>query len=132
MKLVIATFSCFGIAIAAPSLARSGTDYPHRDWGRVLTLDMSTTDATTCIARELNRTGDAVVLPVEGGNDIDFAVRPIWGPKMEPWETYKVRSVNGATTLRVFYRHPMKPKTVAKDVARLQRQCLKILSNEAS
>lgn len=93
---------------------------------------MSLIDATTCIARELNRTGDATVLPVEDGNDIDFAVRPMWGPKMEPWETYKVRAENGLTTLKVFYRHPIKQKAVSKDVVRLQKQCLKVLKIDPS
>lgn len=114
------------VILSTPALARSDTDYPHRDWGQVATLDMAVVEATACIARELGRKGDAVVIPMEGGNDIDFAVRPMWGPKMEPWETYKVRSESGVTTLRVFYRHPVKRDGVGKDVARLQKQCLRV------
>lgn len=124
LTLAIAGFA----ALSTGAIARSDTDYPHRDWGQVATLDMSLVEATACIARELNRTGDASVLPVEGGNDIDFAVRPMWGPKMEPWETFKIRSEGGTTTLRVFYRHPVKQKGVSKDVSRLQKQCLRVLN----
>ncbi len=113
---------------SAPASARSDTDYPHRDWGHVATLDMTIADATTCIARELNRNGDALVLPVEGGNDVDFTVHVPWGKKMEPWETFKLRSSGGVTTMRVFYRHPVRQNGVGKDVARLQKRCLKVKS----
>lgn len=112
--------------VTAPALARSDTDFPHRDWGQVATLDMTVAEATACIARELSRNGDALVIPVDGGNDIDFAVRPMWGPKMEPWETFKLRSTDGITTLRIFYRHPVKKGGVSKDVARFQKHCLRV------
>lgn len=115
-----------GFALTAS--AEKDTDYPHRDWGQVATLDMSVTEATTCIARFLARKGDAIVLPVEGGNDIDFAVRPMWGPKMEPWESFKVRDEAGVTTLRLFYRHPVRKKGAGKDIDRLVKACLKIRS----
>lgn len=116
------------LALAFAALQDKGTDYPHRDWGQVATLDMTVQDATTCIARTLSRRGDALVLPVDGGNDIDFAVRPMWGPKMEPWETYKVRSSADRATLRLFYRHPVTAKGAGKDVRFLQKHCLKIAS----
>ena len=117
-----------GIMLATGANAGENTDYPHRDWGKIATLDMTLDEATTCIARELARKGDVVVLPVDSGSDIDFAVRPIWGPKMEPWETFKIRQEAGATTLRLFYRHPVTRKGAGKDVVRLQKRCLKVRS----
>ena len=87
-------------------------------------LDMSAPDAVTCIARELNRKGDAMILPVEGGGDIDFTVHVMWGKKLEPWETFKVRTENGKTVLRIYYRHPVKAKGISKDVAKMQTRCL--------
>lgn len=66
----------FTIAIASlmavPTVCFAGNNDPHRDWGRTVELDMSLTDATACIAREMSRKGKVLVLPVEGGNDIDF------------------------------------------------------------
>jgi len=112
--------------VATTASARSDTDYPHRDWGQVMTLDMSVADATACIARELGRRADASVIPAEGGNDIDIAPRGLWGPKSEPWQTYKIRSENGTTVLRAFYRHPVRQGAVTKEVAKLGRRCLKL------
>lgn len=126
MKALALLLAGFAALVMSQASARSDTDYPHRDWGQVATLDMSLTDATACIVRELNRNSDTSVIPVEGGNDIDVAPHLMWGPKPEPWNTYKLRNVGGVTTLRVFYRHPVKQKTVSKDVAKLQKYCLKI------
>ncbi len=112
---------------ATPALAGADTDYPHRDWGQVATLDMSLIEATSCITRELNRDGDATVIPADGGSDIDFAVRAAWGPKIEPWLTFKLRE-GEATTLRVFYRRPYSQGKVGKEVARLQERCLRVAS----
>lgn len=127
MKLTLPQIVALAL-IAAPSAAfgRSDTDYPHRDWGKVVTLDMNITEATACLARELNRRGDALVVPVDGGNDIDFTFHVAWGKKMEPWETFKIRTAGGTTTLKVFYRHPVKQSAVDKDIRRLQKQCLKV------
>jgi len=110
--------------VATTASARSDTDYPHRDWGQVMTLDMTVADATACIARELGRRADAIVIPVDSGNDIDVA--PHTWPKSGPWQSYKVRSVGGATLLRSFYRHPVKSKAIDKEVAKLRSQCLRV------
>lgn len=116
------------LAFAAPAAARSDTDYPHRDWGQVATLDMSVTDATACIARELNRNGEASVIPADGGNDVDYALRVMFGKKMEPWMTFKLREHDGMATMRIFYRHPFKASGIIKQVERLQKHCLKVAS----
>jgi hypothetical protein len=113
-------------AAAAPD-----TDYPHRNWGQVATLDMSLAEATACIARTKTGGGASTqVIPAEGGNDIDF--RPsaglFGGSVSEPWETFKVRTVGGSTELRVFYRHPYRQGGITKDVARLQKRCLRVSS----
>lgn len=115
-------------ALATQASARSGTDYPHRDWGKVVMLDMSVIDATACITRELNRNGDATVIPMEGGNDIDLAPHLAWGKKMEPWQTFKVRNESGVTTLRIFYRKPVRITANDKIVAKMGQQCLKVKS----
>lgn len=108
------------------------TDFPHRDWGQVAMLDMTVADATACIARELNRSGSVLVLPVEGGNDIDFTVNVLWGKKMEPWERFKLRGNGPTSTLSLFYRHPVTQKGVGKDIARLQKKCLRVSSMRPS
>jgi len=115
-------------ALATQVSARSDTDYPHRDWGKVATLDMSLADATACLTRELNRNNDATVIPVDGGNDIDVAPHIMWGPKAEPWHSYKLRESGRVTTLRIFYRHPIRETTVSKMVRKLQKFCLKVRS----
>ena len=117
-----------GFALDPSAHARSDTDYPHRDWGQVVTLDMTVAEATSCVARELGRTADVSVIPAEGGNDIDIAAHVMWGKKMEPWQTYKIRGEGGIVTLRGFYRHPVKQKAVSKEVAKLQDRCLKAKS----
>lgn len=108
---------------ATPGAAQ---DYPHRDWGQVVTLDMTMADATACIAREMDRHGSVLVLPVEGGADIDFSVDVMWGKQLDPWERFKLRTEEGKTVLRVFYRKPTGPKSVGKDVERLRKRCLVI------
>jgi hypothetical protein len=111
---------------AVPSASVAGPDYPHRDWGKVAILDMTAADAITCIARELNRNGDAMILPVEGGGDIDFTAHVMFGKKLEPWETFKVRTEGEKTVLRIFYRHPIRAKRLTKDVEKMRGRCLKV------
>lgn len=127
MRIVLAV-----LLIASPAIAsaKSDTDYPHRDWGKELVLDMSLVEATGCITREKGRQGTATVIPAEGGNDIDFKVAPVLfaGPSGEPWETFKLREANGLTTLKVFYRHPYRQGTISKDVTKLAKKCLRIKS----
>ena len=117
-------------SMSGVATAKTDTDYPHRDWGKELVLDMSLIDATACITREKGRQGTATVIPAEGGNDIDFKVAPVLfaGPSGEPWETFKVRESNGVTTLKVFYRHPYRQATISKDMAKLAKKCLRVKS----
>lgn len=117
---------------AASASAGPDTDYPHRDWGQIATLDMSVADATACIARELNRTGSVLVLPVESGNDIDFTANVPWGKKLEPWERFKLRGAGDTSVLTLFYRHPVTRKGAGKDVARLQKRCLRVKAIQAA
>lgn len=107
----------------AAVMAQSGTDYPHRDWGKVAYLNMTAPEAATCIARELGRSSDTAIVPAENGSDIDVTPRVAWGKKHEPWQTFKVRS-EGVTTLRIFYRHPLRSGRNDKDMRRLRRACL--------
>lgn len=118
-------------ALATQASARSDTDYPHRDWGKVVTLDMSVVDATACIMRELGRSADVTVIPADGGNDIDVAPHLMWGRKSEPWQTYQIRDQSGITTMRAFYRHPVKQSAIDKEVAKLQKFCLNATKIEA-
>ena len=111
------------IGCSAPAISQ---DYPHRDWGQVATLDMTVVDATACIAREQDRRGAVLVLPVEGGNDIDFSIDVAWGKKLDPWVRFKIRSIGDVTTLRVFYRRPYKSNRISKDIERLQKECLRV------
>jgi hypothetical protein len=119
----------FLLVLAGMALSASvgpDTDYPHRDWGQVVTLDMTVEAATTCIATTLNRDGDVLVVPVDGGSDIAYTLRKMWGPKGEPWERFKVRGEDGGATLRVFYRHPLSVGKITKHVGKLQKRCLKV------
>lgn len=113
-------------AIPGGSLAASDTDYPHRDWGQTLTLDMSVSDATDCIARVFDKGGSVLVLPTEGGNDIDWSIDVPWGKRPDAWERYSLRANGTATTLRASYRHPSSQKRVSKHVDNLKRACLRV------
>ena len=93
-------------------------------------LDMTVIDATACIARELGRSNDILVIPMDGGNDIDIAPHPLWGRKLEPLLTYKLRTAEDFTKLTILYRHPFKPKVIDKDLRSLQRHCLKVTTIE--
>lgn len=117
-----------GFVLASPSHARSEKDYPHRDWGQVLALDMSVDEATACVAREMNRNGSSTVIPVDGGNDIDVkASAGFFGTVGEPWQTFKIRPAPGKrSTLTASYRHPASHKSISKDVERMGKQCLKV------
>jgi hypothetical protein len=120
------------VVLAFAALTQSGTDHPHRDWGQVATLDMSITDATACIMRELGRNGEVALIPTEQGNDIDFALRVFAGKKMEPWLTFKLEKAEESTTLRVFYRRPFSAKGIIKQIERLQGRCLRVRAIEST
>lgn len=116
-----------GFAAIASTAAIAGNDDPHRDWGRTLTLDMSLADATACVAREMSRKGKVLVLPVEGGNDVDFFMGSMLGGSAgDAWERFLLRSSGVATTMTVLYRHPATMKWVNKDVERMSKGCLKV------
>lgn len=116
------------MAFAPVAIAGPDTDYPHRDWGQVATLDMTLDEATTCVARAMDRKGGVLVLPVEGGNDVDFTHDVAWGKRMEPWLTFKLRAADRGSTMQVFYRHPYTVGKVAVKVRWLQKRCLKVAS----
>jgi hypothetical protein len=109
---------------AAPASAGFGNNSPHRDWGHTITLDMTLNDAAACIAREMSRHGRVLILPVEGGNDIDFHANAGFATSTEAWETFKLREEGGSVTLRALYRHPFTSTRVDSDVARLGNRCL--------
>ena len=118
-----------GLAVfATHASARSGTDYPHRDWGQVLTLEMSVDEATACIAREMRRQGPILVLPVDGGNDIDWTAGGLFQKGgTEAWVNFKIRREGDTTKLRIFYRHPIITKGLNGYVKKLEKQCLVVL-----
>jgi len=131
MKKIVLALGAASIATAA--YARSDTDYPHRDWGKAATLNMSLADATACIAREMGRRGGIVVIPADGGNDIDYSARTGFGGTVdEPWMRFKLSAEGDITGLRVFYRHPVTRRRIGKDVARMQEYCLKVVSITAA
>ena len=114
--------------VAAPALASSDTDYPHRDWGQIATIDMPIGEATACIAREMTKAGKVLILPADGGNDIDFYMGSILGGGSgDPWERFQLRPSGESTVLRALYRHPYKASTVSADVRRMGKHCLKVL-----
>lgn len=123
LALLLAGFAC----TSTPALARSDTDYPHRDWGKVVMLDMSAEDATGCIAREMRRQGPVMTLPVEGGNDIDWTAGGLFqAGGTEAWMTFKVRPETDGSSLRIFYRHPIISKGVYGYMKKLQKHCLRV------
>jgi hypothetical protein len=126
LTLIIAGLSAIA---ASPATAQSNSRYPHRDWGKVATLNMSVIDATTCILRVLNRGSTATLIPAEGGNDIDLKPGTILGTGAgDAWQTFKVRGENGKTTLRILYRHPLRIGANDAAVKKLQKRCLKVES----
>lgn len=118
------------MAFAPVAIASPDTDYPHRDWGQVATLDMSLADATTCVTRGIARTYERVItVPVEGGTDIDAGPGGgFFGVAHDPWVRLMVREDAGAVTLRAFYRHPVSRKDVGKIIEKLKKRCLKVAS----
>lgn len=113
------------VANAAPE-----TDFPHRDWGKVATLDMTLPDATTCVTRGLARSYARIIpMPAENGTDIDGGPGGgVFGVPADPWVRAKVRQEGDVVTLRMFYRHPVSQKQVEKVVRRLEKHCLKVRS----
>lgn len=117
------------LALVPSAIAAPDTDYPHRDWGQVATLDMSLADATACIARAMDREGSVLVLPTEGGNDIDFSPGGLFGAStFEPFLRFKVRPTGEFAEMRLFYRHPVSQKKAGRYVEKLQKRCLKVRS----
>lgn len=115
------------LAFAALMAAFSPQDYPHRDWGKVATLSMSVDEAAACIARTYNRRGGALVVPADGGVDID-ATSFATIPRGEPWQRFKLRTAGDVTTMRVLFRRPLSAKRTEKDVRKLGADCLRISS----
>lgn len=116
------------VGFAINSLEKKDTDYPHRDWGQIATLNMTPAEAAACIARQLSRDNDRVLpIAVDGGIDIDAGPEGFFGVVNEPWERYQVRSENGQTTLRVFYRHPANRRNISRVVRRMGTRCLKVI-----
>lgn len=117
------------LAFIPAASAGPDTDFPHRDWGQVAILDMTLADATSCIARAMDRDGAVLVLPVDGGNDIDFSPGTMFGGSTnEPFLRFKVRESGDASTMRLFYRHPVRKKLAGRYVEKLQKRCLKVRS----
>lgn len=117
----------FAALIATTATAGPETDFPHRDWGKIATLDMNQADASACVARAMDREGSVLVLPVDGGNDIDFSPGGLFGATTgEPFLRFKVRGGGSTSSLRVFYRHPIKQKLAGRYVEKLQKRCLKV------
>ena len=114
--------------ISTPALAGPETDYPHRDWGQIATLAMPASDAVACIARELDKNGSVLVLPVDGGTDIDFSISgPLFMQNAgEPYMRFKVRESEGAVTMRAFYRRPLSQKSTDKTITGMEKRCLKV------
>ena len=111
---------------AAPAIAGPDTDYPHRDWGKVATINMPLADATACVARGIRKQYPSVmVVPAEGGSDIDAAPGGgLFGIAHDPWLRLKVRGEGQKSTLRIFYRHPVNQKRIDKEVQKFEKLCL--------
>ena len=113
---------------AIPAHAGPETDFPHREWGMVAMLNMSLTDATACVTRELARQyGRTTPVPAEGGTDIDGGPGGgLFGLAYDPWVRIKVREANGVVTLGASYRHPVSAKQLGKVITRMQKRCLRV------
>lgn len=128
--MIRTTITLAALALTPAATAAPDTDYPHRDWGQVATLDMSLSDSAACLTRELARQyGHTLPIQVDGGTDIDAGPGPnMFGVPYEPWLRFKIRNEASATTLRVFYRHPVSQKQVSKLVQKMSKRCLKVRS----
>lgn len=112
------------------AFASADTDYPHRDWGRVAILDMTPAEATSCVAQGISRSFERVLpIPVEKGTDIDAGPGGgFFGVSHDPWVRLKIRQEEGGVTLHAFYRHPLSQERIGKEIARMQKRCLKVRS----
>ncbi|EJU14126.1 hypothetical protein LH128_05188 [Sphingomonas sp. LH128] len=129
MKTPALILAGFAASVIAPAYAGDDTDFPHRDWGKVAVLDMSQTEASACLARQLARMYGAVMpIVVDGGSDIDAGPGGAFGTPNDPWLRYKVRVEGGQTLIRVFYRHPVAAKWIDRDLGKFQKKCLKVRS----
>jgi len=116
------------LAVTTSAYAAPDTDFPHRDWGKVATLDMSAADATACVARAMDREGSVLVLPTAGGSDIDYTAGSMFGSLNEPWVRFKIREKATGSALTIFYRHPVNQKWLRRVMRNFQKQCLKVAS----
>ncbi len=117
-----------GFALTAS--AEKDTDYPHRDWGRVVTLNMPLAAATACVTRQVSKLyGRVTPVPAEGGTDVEGGPGGgLFGVAHDPWVSYQVRGAANGSVLRVFYRHPVSQKTISREVKRMGEKCLQIAS----
>jgi hypothetical protein len=87
---------------------------------------MTLADATTCVARTMDREGSVLVLPVEGGNDLDYSAGTMFGGSVnEAWATFAIRG-GQTSTLRISYRHPVNQKWLRRVMRNLQKRCLRV------
>ncbi|SMC97193.1 hypothetical protein SAMN06272759_11517 [Novosphingobium sp. B1] len=81
----------------------------------------------------MDREGSVLVLPVDGGNDIDFSPGGLFGTTTnEPILRYKVRADGSVSTMQLFYRHPVSQKLAGRYVEKLQKRCLKVRQIDAA
>ena len=113
------------VLASATAASAQDTDKPHRPWGKVAVLGMSFNDARACIAREFDKRGSVLVLPVEGGVDIDWTIGGApFAPNMgEPLMTFQLRT-GAEVTLSALYRHPLQAKTIDGTLRSLTKRCL--------
>lgn len=119
--------------IAVGTIAADKPDQPFRPMGEIAVLDMPLAEAQACVARTMDKSGSVLVLPVDGGADIDWGIgggflAPNTG---EPYATFQLReNAAGKVTLAILYRHPMRAKVMRKTVDQLAKRCLVVRSME--
>ena len=112
--------------IPACALASPETDQPHRPWGKTAILDMTPADAQTCIARSMDKIGSVLVLPIDGGTDIDFTLSGGWltSSAGEAYARFQIRTDAGSVKLSGLYRRPLGANFFDGMLKSLQKRCL--------
>jgi hypothetical protein len=122
------------ILVLAPMwpLAAGSDDQPHRRWDKTAWTEATLAETQACVARVMDRMGSVLVLPVEGGADIDFTIGGgLFVQGMgEPYARFQVRDEGSRRTIFGLYRHPLRGNIFDGSVKSMQKRCAIVITVE--
>jgi hypothetical protein len=114
----------FPLAIAlAPATSNAESPTPMRPFAEAIVTKVKMMEAQACATRDIAHYGQAVVVPVDGGVEIDELTRTLVTSPSDPRFRLRVTDNGEDRKIEAFYRHPVSAKLVAWRLAKMKRTC---------